>query len=52
MGRDGWQIAIETETALTADGNAFHVTGTMRVTENGDCVHQRRWDEHVPRDNM
>ncbi len=52
MGREGWAIVIESVTGLSADAEAFHITGTLRVSENGTPVHARSWDERVPRDNL
>ncbi|HTW26021.1 MAG TPA: CocE/NonD family hydrolase C-terminal non-catalytic domain-containing protein, partial [Acetobacteraceae bacterium] len=50
MGRDGWRIGIETETMMTADATSFHLTGTLRVAENGAPVAERRWADRIARD--
>ena len=52
MGREGWRIRIETETAMTGDAEHFTVTGELRAYENGALVRERRWSQRVPRQEL
>lgn len=52
MGRAGWRIRIETETALTGDAEAFTLTGELRAYENDTLVRTRTWHERVPRRDL
>ena len=52
MGRDGWRIRIETETAMRGDAEAFTIEGELRAFENGALVKTRRWRERIPRQNL
>jgi len=49
MGRDGWRIRIETETALVGDAEAFTITGELRAYEGERLVRQRHWSERILR---
>ena len=49
MGREGWRIRIETETAMTGDADHFTITGELRAYENQELVRERRWSERIPR---
>ncbi len=37
---------------LTCDATHFRVETTLRITENGTTVFERRWDERIPRDHV
>ena len=52
MGREGWRIRIETETALSGDAEAFTLTGELRAYENDTLVRTRTWRERVPRRDL
>jgi len=52
MGRDGWRIRIETETALVGDAEAFTITGEFRAYEGERLVRQRHWSERILRREM
>ncbi|MCB8881611.1 CocE/NonD family hydrolase [Acidisoma cellulosilytica] len=52
LGREGWQIRIETETAMTGTADEFHLTGSVRAFENGELVVERLYDQSFPRDHL
>ena len=49
LGRDGWQIRIETETAMTSTATDYRLTGTVRTWANGEAFMTRTWDETIAR---
>ena len=52
MGREGWRIRIETETAMSGDAAAFTITGELRAYEGDALVRTRTWRERVPRRDL
>ena len=52
MGREGWRIRIETETAMSGDAETFTITGDLRAYENDVLVRTRTWRERVPRRDL
>ena len=42
----------ESEGSLTCDATHFRVRMTLRLSENGEQVFARDWDERIPRDHM
>jgi hypothetical protein len=52
MGRAGWLIRIESETAMTGTAETFRLTGALRAYENGALVVERVWDEDFARDHL
>ncbi|MNF12994.1 hypothetical protein D3C80_2146810 [compost metagenome] len=52
MGRDGWRIKVESQTAMTSDRENFYLTGTLIAYENGVAVKNREWDQRFKRDLM
>jgi uncharacterized protein len=52
MGREGWDIRIETVTAMTATRTTFRMTGRLEAFENDVSVAVREWDETFPRDGV
>ena len=52
MGRDGWDIAIETTTSMTATGDRFQVACSGRAWEGERLRFDRRWRFRKPRDLM
>ena len=52
LGRAGWRIRIETETAMTGTAETFRMTGALRAYENGALVVERAWDESFARDHL
>ncbi len=49
LGREGWQIRIETETAMSATASEYRLTGTVRTFANGVPFVTRTWDDVIPR---
>jgi putative CocE/NonD family hydrolase len=49
LGRDGWRIRIETETAMSATADSYRLTGTVRTFADGEPFVTRTWDEVIPR---
>jgi len=49
--RDGWQVAIETESAMRCDTQNFYLTRKLRATEGAleTEVLTREWSETIPR---
>ncbi|KIC16333.1 CocE/NonD family hydrolase [Leisingera sp. ANG-Vp] len=49
--RDGWQVAIDTESTMHCDGQNFHLTRKLRATEGADEteVLAKEWAETLPR---
>ncbi|WP_264213998.1 CocE/NonD family hydrolase [Leisingera thetidis] len=49
--RDGWQIAIDTESTMYCDRKNFHLTRKLRATESADEteVLAKEWAETLPR---
>ncbi len=52
MGRDGWRIRIETETAMRGDAEAFTIEGELRAYEDDALVRTRTWSERLPRHDL
>ncbi len=52
MGRDGWRIRIETETAMRGDATHFTIEGELRAYENDALVRTRHWRERIPRRDL
>ena len=52
MGRDGWRIRIETETAMGGDATHFTIEGELRAYEGDDLVGTRSWHERIPRGDL
>ena len=42
----------ESKGSLTCDATHFHVQMELRITENGDQIFRRSWNERIPRDHM
>jgi hypothetical protein len=52
MGREGWDIRIETDTEMTCTTTEFRLTGRLEAYENDVEVVVREWDETFPRDGV
>lgn len=52
MGREGWDIRIETVTELGATSTAFRMTGRLEAYENDRLVTAREWHEEFPREGV
>ena len=52
MGRDGWRIRVETETAMRGDAEAFIIEGELRAYANGALLRTRTWRERIPRRDL
>jgi predicted acyl esterase len=50
MGRDGWDVRIETDTSLRATAADFDLRGSLRASLNGKIVCEPEWHEKIPRD--
>jgi hypothetical protein len=50
MGREGWRIAVESRTELTADRDTWHLSARLTAKENGRVAAERSWSEAIPRD--
>ncbi|MEI2685983.1 MAG: hypothetical protein V9G14_06640 [Cypionkella sp.] len=48
-GRDGWRIRSETRLKMWSDETHFHITGAMKVMENGAVLREKTWSEVLPR---
>ncbi|GHA18898.1 peptidase S15 [Devosia pacifica] len=49
MRREGWSIRTVTETLLTSDVEAFHVTAHLRAWEGDALIKEKAWTISVPR---
>ncbi|MBD9528556.1 CocE/NonD family hydrolase [Paracoccus sp. PAR01] len=49
IGREGWQIRIESVTEMRSDRGDFLISGQLQAFENGALVATRDWDERIPR---
>jgi putative CocE/NonD family hydrolase len=49
-GRGPWQVAIETETTVTATKDAFLVTAKLEAFESGVRVFSKTWDDRIRRE--
>ena len=49
-GRGDWQVAIETDTTVTATKDAFLVTAKLEAYESGVRVFSRTWDTTIKRE--
>jgi len=52
MGREGWRIRIESTTQMRSDRERFYLSGALKVSENGQQVAERQWDQNFIRDLM
>ena len=50
MGREGWITRSETTLEMTSTLTDFHVRARTEVSENGESILVREWDDRVPRD--
>jgi len=50
LSRGDWTIRSLTETALTADHDAFRIEARLRAWEGDQLVLEKRWDERIARD--
>jgi hypothetical protein len=50
IGRDDWQTRVEMRASMSADAEAFHVTGTLDVFEGDRPVASRAHAARIPRD--
>jgi uncharacterized protein len=50
MGRESWQIRIETRTRLACTRDAFLLQAILRAFEGATEVCHREWDRAIPRD--
>lgn len=49
-GRGAWQVAIETETTVTATRESFLVTARLEAFEAGTRIFSRTWDTTIARE--
>ena len=50
IGRDAWQTRVEMRAGMSADAEAFHVTGTLDIYEGNRLVASRAHAARIPRD--
>jgi len=50
LAQGAWSVMTETETELTADAQAFHITATLRGFENGAQCYEQVWERSIPRE--
>jgi putative CocE/NonD family hydrolase len=50
--RDGWQVAVETDVAVSGTRDELRVEARLSATESSHEVFVRRWDERVPREGF
>jgi hypothetical protein len=43
-------LELKTIIRLRSDEESFHVTFTRQISENGELVRKRDWEETIPRD--
>ncbi len=48
-GRKGWRIRTETRLEMRSDLHNFHISGDMKVLENGVELKKKSWNEVIPR---
>jgi hypothetical protein len=49
-GRGAWQTRVETDSTLSADAEAFHVTNVLEAFENDVRIFAKTWTERIRRD--
>ncbi|MGH6916961.1 MAG: CocE/NonD family hydrolase C-terminal non-catalytic domain-containing protein, partial [Geminicoccaceae bacterium] len=47
--RGDWSVRTEARCRLTADKDAFRVTGSVEAYENGRLVNEKKWDSRIKR---
>lgn len=52
MARGAWRTLAEVRSEMTSDGEAFHVTSTLEVSEGEAQVFARTWTHRFPRDHV
>jgi hypothetical protein len=52
QGRDDFLIRVTTDSRVTADAVAFHMTDTVEAWEGDTQVFKRTWTRSVPRDHV
>ena len=52
MRRDNWSVRVETESSMSCDAGNFHIHACVRAYEGGQIIHERSWEESIPRDYM
>jgi putative CocE/NonD family hydrolase len=50
LGREGWHIRIEVETAMQSTATHFELEGTVQTFENGAVFRERHFRASIPRD--
>jgi hypothetical protein len=51
LARDGWQVRIETSSAMTADATSFHLMSKVEAFEGQARVYSRTRETAIPRDH-
>ena len=49
LAREDWRAAVHLKLSLSADADAFHLTGDLRAEEGETAFFSRTWDETIPR---
>ena len=50
--RGDWSVRVETRTRMSCDAHHFHLRAEVQAYEDGERVHERHWEESIPRDLM
>jgi hypothetical protein len=49
LGREGWNVRVETRTRLTCDERFFRLEADLSAYEDDEPVFTRHWDQKIPR---
>ncbi|GAA3550004.1 CocE/NonD family hydrolase [Zobellella aerophila] len=49
VGRDDWEVRVESELRLSCDAHHFYLTGKQVAWLNGEQCHEKCWDSRIPR---
>ena len=51
LGQVDWRAVVETTARVDAERDAFRIRARVRAWEGDTLLHEREWDESVPRDH-
>jgi uncharacterized protein len=52
MGREGWQVKIDTGAQMTASATAFELDAWIEAWEGARSIFRRQWRSSIPRDHL
>jgi hypothetical protein len=52
IGRGEWQTRVETQSTLSGDAEAFHLTNRLDAYEGNARIFAKTWTKRIPRDNV